>query len=332
MVSNNPNDWNAANSESHSASDSNRIVSTNGTDLPFRFACNYEKSVETVYTDFATSHSLSYQSLDIICFSRRGKSLADLPSWVPDWSNARDTISANPFAFIGFPDGEYIYRYNASLGIPSSFSFKNDVLEADGMVIDAVQAVGNAWELVIPPGVEFYVTLQQWHHLALGARSQHANDTYVGAGTKHDAFIRTITADHDRVGKRIRIGQGYFDPMVCFAEDGSYSSQLYLDACRKPGFQNLERAVYLSVTRRRFFVTERGYFGLGNPELEVGDSLAILSGCSVPIALKRITTSPACMGVSGRHEYTLAGETFVLGWMDGEAALEKRALERILIR
>jgi hypothetical protein len=67
-------------------------------------------------------------------------------------------------------------------------------------------------------------------------------------------------------------------------------------------------AIGYKLNKRNFFVTERGYMGLGSPQIDKGDLVSVLPGCSVPIVLRKID-----------QWYVLRGECFVMGLMDGEA-------------
>ncbi|KAL7905862.1 hypothetical protein GGI35DRAFT_459508 [Trichoderma velutinum] len=63
---------------------------------------------------------------------------------------------------------------------------------------------------------------------------------------------------------------------------------------------------------RKFFVTKRGYFGLGPQKAEPGDRIAVLFGSAVPFVLRQ--------GVSatGKRAWRIVGECYVHGIMQGE--------------
>jgi hypothetical protein len=63
------------------------------------------------------------------------------------------------------------------------------------------------------------------------------------------------------------------------------------------------------VHRRRLFTTERGLLGSGIETLQKGDEVWLLCNARVPMILRRTT-------ISG--EYTLIGECYVYGFMNGE--------------
>jgi hypothetical protein len=60
---------------------------------------------------------------------------------------------------------------------------------------------------------------------------------------------------------------------------------------------------------RRFILTENGNYALAPQIAKEGDLCAVISGMSVPVILRKI---------EGKDRYSLVGEAFVLGKMDGE--------------
>ncbi|KAK2016850.1 HET-domain-containing protein [Colletotrichum eremochloae] len=79
-------------------------------------------------------------------------------------------------------------------------------------------------------------------------------------------------------------------------------------------------------TNRRFFVSDRGYWGLGPSLMRKGDVCAILFGADVPIILR------PC---GGRGQYRLVGQAYMNGvmygeivgkWEEGDAACKKEEI------
>ncbi|KAL7928956.1 heterokaryon incompatibility domain-containing protein [Trichoderma chlorosporum] len=63
---------------------------------------------------------------------------------------------------------------------------------------------------------------------------------------------------------------------------------------------------------RRFFITKKGYFGLGPQKLEPGDKVAVLFGAGVPFVLRKYATA------AGKRAWKIVGECYVHGIMQGE--------------
>ncbi|PMD31122.1 hypothetical protein L207DRAFT_385252, partial [Hyaloscypha variabilis F] len=58
---------------------------------------------------------------------------------------------------------------------------------------------------------------------------------------------------------------------------------------------------------RRFFITEKGYLGLGPGHMEVGDQVTVLFGGKTPFILRKF-----------EDHFKLIGESYIHGIMEGE--------------
>jgi hypothetical protein len=79
--------------------------------------------------------------------------------------------------------------------------------------------------------------------------------------------------------------------------------------------------VLSSVLRRKFFMTQRGYLGLGPARMQVGDSIYILCGGRCPLVLRKSRTVSTFKPREGSDPQTLhnfLGDCYVQGIMDGE--------------
>ena len=66
-----------------------------------------------------------------------------------------------------------------------------------------------------------------------------------------------------------------------------------------------------SITNRVLFWTSSGYLGLGNRYLKAGDAVVIFDGAQTPFVLRSAAV------VDGDLEWTLVGDCYMDGWMDG---------------
>jgi hypothetical protein len=66
---------------------------------------------------------------------------------------------------------------------------------------------------------------------------------------------------------------------------------------------------------RQLILTERGYFGLALTDARLGDTVSCLLGGRVPYILRKVTDCPE----SRQNRYTLIGESYIYGLMEGEA-------------
>jgi hypothetical protein len=69
------------------------------------------------------------------------------------------------------------------------------------------------------------------------------------------------------------------------------------------------RHITAYINNRSFFVTKRGYIGIGPDTMKSGDIVCTLFGCTVPFILR---------AVEGSEKFRLLGESYVHGIMDGE--------------
>jgi hypothetical protein len=76
------------------------------------------------------------------------------------------------------------------------------------------------------------------------------------------------------------------------------------------------KVVELHCGYRRFFITEKGYLGLGPNKIETGDQVCILFGGKTPFILRKV-----------EEHYKLIGEAYIHGIMNGEIVQQWEAGE-----
>jgi len=74
--------------------------------------------------------------------------------------------------------------------------------------------------------------------------------------------------------------------------------------------------IWASPVKRRFYITHAGYMGLCQRSAEPGDQVCILSGGQTPFVLRKIGEGGISYPI-----YTLQGDCYLHGFMDGEALL-----------
>ncbi|KAL6902627.1 heterokaryon incompatibility domain-containing protein [Trichoderma evansii] len=74
----------------------------------------------------------------------------------------------------------------------------------------------------------------------------------------------------------------------------------------------LEAGIEKFALGRRFFITKKGYFGLGPQKLEPEDRIAVLFGSGVPFVLRK------CPTIRGKRAWRIIGECYVQGIMQGK--------------
>lgn len=291
------------------------------------------------------------------------QSMDGLPSWVPDWSRARQTTSigaqlrlANIYTASGTPKMD-----------PTNLSFGAEYRELHirGWAFDTISASLTAvhaspditWK--DPPANNS--TLLSCYHVAKALETypgsrHHPDATTTTTTTVFDAFWRTLVADKDApLGLHRDQTAKERAPAAAFAEvfsllldastgaSPSLPGQTYskrqrlprgkpgrlepagLAARRQPAaaFKQLRVALQAALAGRRFGVTERGFLGVFPGYVGAGDVVCVLEGFHVPFVLR-----PAD-GEEGK--FAVLGECYVHGIMNGEAVAEGKDVEFVLI-
>ncbi|RDW57329.1 hypothetical protein BP5796_12779 [Coleophoma crateriformis] len=81
---------------------------------------------------------------------------------------------------------------------------------------------------------------------------------------------------------------------------------------------SIDTAIRSASVRRSFFITDKGYIGLGPAKMGVGDDLYIVLGCRTPLILRRGSATPT-QGQLPWPVYYVIGDCYAHGLMDGEA-------------
>ena len=284
----------------------------------------------------------------------------DLPSWVPNWCAP---THKDPTPLVGYPS--HFRRYWAS-GEDSSAvihhdSASNTTLGVDGLLFDTVVSVATPWHpdpsrpILTRRGV---TSLESWETLAL--------DTSCFAGPcpyaeleegRKTALWRTYITDccgeisdpgtgstmlecwYDRSGwTTMPPSMDDMTSMGLWAANSITIDISYLHWDLHKEIRRIEGGGaetagseklygrYLERIRdacghRVLFVTARGYMGLGPWNAKVGDHVCVLKGADTPFLLRPVERKD--------ERYTLVGETYVLGIMEGEAMADEEVDEKL---
>ncbi|KAK0644234.1 heterokaryon incompatibility protein-domain-containing protein [Cercophora newfieldiana] len=173
--------------------------------LPQGIIPDYESSIQEVYAATATRIIQRTNSLEVLGSAglrKPGEGVADLPSWVPDWSIS-DIASTLNYKTV---DGTYLYNFNAT-GTTSLHScpavFEGDQLHLSGFCFDKVIEVGDANDLPLRKGTATVSILQvvpqtaalflSWFR-ASGCLQR--DKKYPGGRDMVGAFVQTIFLGH----------------------------------------------------------------------------------------------------------------------------------------
>ncbi|KAM7185851.1 Heterokaryon incompatibility protein (HET) domain containing protein [Naviculisporaceae sp. PSN 640] len=270
---------------------------------------DYANSLEKIYTDAARaaiSHDKNLLLLHTIITTGR---MPGAPSWVPNWK-APPTLTVMQ-----------TQCYNAAKDSEPEFSFSPDGqrLTITGIYVDEIISRAGAVTPIDPMDIEQDPSkLLEVFRPMRACLSRHSSPP-----SPKEAFFRTITLDgafDQGDPERFRDAFERWFPLVI--EDTKTDLYTALASALDAGSGDLSQDVGIFLSKvtanmagKAYFVTKKGYVGAGMHDLEVGDSLVVFSGVSVPYILRR-----GKMDEEGRHcTYTLIGPAYAHGIMYGQA-------------
>ncbi|KAH8777525.1 hypothetical protein F5883DRAFT_696048 [Diaporthe sp. PMI_573] len=226
-----------------------------------------------------------------------------LPSWVPDLEAAvPDNLDRSMLNLKRkYMNGSNLLFSAGTQRDMELRSSREDELRLGGRRMDSIRRIFQK----PPPNLwhdgESLVLMQHlradWHRL-LESDPHLDLSHYPSGGTYTEAFYRTCVCDtlgpKDRSIRRVT------------EDDGEILKNGLAQHGYAPG-----SGIYPTTT---FFITHRGYIGVGPEDTQVGDVLYVLFGGHVPFLLREIPETP-----ERRGSHTFVGHTYVHGIMDGEA-------------
>ncbi|KAF2840686.1 HET-domain-containing protein [Patellaria atrata CBS 101060] len=294
---------------------------------------DYSKSTFEIYREVASrvvnhqdlpelkdQHSLSL--LSYVSHSMFTGSIPEgFPSWIPRWDHYNRGVALNrinDYAAAGKTEPVIVPSDDAN------------VLLAYGTVIDTVYGSTNIMK-------RDHFIVPSWNVTDRGSRNA-INDIWAKIETygsskypNGNGILRAISATlaADISDRRVPGPENYEAPHQLVADFSAYLSELVdqdyavdmiqgNNSDRLAGIQSLgERgrwqnfllAAMDACNHRKFFCSEKGYFGIGPPVLQDGDKICVLFGANTPFILRP--------DVDGTHK--LVGECYVNGLMNGEA-------------
>lgn len=303
--------------------------------LPPVLRPDYRKSVVEVFRD-VTLYLIRQGSLDILSGVEdvKFRQIHQLPSWVPDYSvHQVASILCMP------PRPGWMTLYAAAVRREVSVQHSPtdpNILTLSAYKVDTISKIGSIAEESI------YLTLEKWASMVdFSAAYPIVNGK---ACAMIDAFWRTLIGNIGLGIDRYPVSEDWLHKFAAFSlqtreelqQNMSTSSVVPKAAGESPSFTpgidsilrllkdqyhgndypDQDGGLYESTMHhvswyRRLFRTNEGYFGLAHPSSQPGDEVVLLSGGRVPFVVRRVTAER-------RECYSVVGETYVHGIMDGE--------------
>jgi hypothetical protein len=282
---------------------------------------DYSKTKSQVFTEVAMA-LIQQMGLEVLTWCHpKAPPREDcyLPSWAPDWSSA----FSRPLGKFG---RETNFRYMASGDSTARFQFLDSsnefpILCASGIKVDEIFAVGQALTQVpvsdltwLTNGLDPNYQLQQEWLSDIERLSKHCGNRYGSSQALEDAVWRTPITDleftsageYRRASSSMQKGHllyrtGFFRATMSQRELQQRSDDIGLIAM-------YWRPMVSRSSGRKYFVSQRGYLGVGPSTISPGDVIAIVLGLDTPLVLRAIE----------KDHYQIVGEAYVHGIMDGE--------------
>jgi Heterokaryon incompatibility protein (HET) len=304
---------------------------------------DYTKDVSSLYRDTAHYMLIKEQNLSLLRTAGVGsaRNLKDLPSWVPDWSCS---------SFAGSPGGTYMAtkeKWPSVREVTIRGTRDCNAIAITGKVLDKVRYLSTERVLTLNTNAVYegnLVTERQysWYVEMKELVEQHVPEMYATRQPKEEALWRTLIGDQGADGVR-----------PASSEYGEYyriwhrilaDIENFIACCKRnvlpPGF-NTDQEVMEMIVRytrfnsgfgqfnlgKRFCVTGNKYIGIVPPGTQPGDVICILFGADAPFVIREIPRAGSMW-----KSYSLVGDCYIHGIMDGEQLESQTPEEPIILR
>ena len=273
---------------------------------------DYQRSVVDIYVDFFVDWINYNHCADILGYISANDEIAtsDFPSWCPRW-DLPPTVSS---PLLRPQSRDY---FNAS----GSDNFHLRVLDrkriqVSGFIFDGIDAKSRS--ITLANILRFDDTRTFRRNLAIpnffAAIAEREKDSPFSYDSTWKAFARTADAwEHGRREKKEQLSN-FASYMLDISRNGAVVEESVLRqfetlAALGGDAEDFEIDSLETVNGRAFFTTRNGYIGIGHNSLKVGDLVCVIFGYKMALLLR-----PA-----GNWTYTVQGECYLDGIMDGEA-------------
>lgn len=291
--------------------------------LPSARQYSYEVPAASLFANVTFDLIEEEQSLRaLIGSSEMPHMTPDLPTWSIDFANS------NHVGWRQLKWWNHSHRYH-QFSASGSGSFevvlrdKGTVLALTGFMVDEIVVASEAYEVPDSepiPNDRLLKTIRCWKTLLDQRCTEHGDSQgYQANDSWQFAFAQTVVGGLvmeefplERTDATVITD---LDGLLAVLERDDTDHKLYQSACGM-------------VPNHAFFVTRKGYLGVGPPRTRVGDQVWVLHGGRVPFVLRTTKSDDSAVLPLER---TLVGDAYVHGIMDGEAAGGDRG-QRVWLR
>jgi hypothetical protein len=255
--------------------------------------------------------------------------LPSWPSWVPDWSMLPKNDPSQQFHAEKY---DHFKAYGHQSLPPVVYDHRT--LHVRGINWETVSRLGPAIKSPskLALGKGCFATIRSWYELAISYGLPSSSGIRDIKHLQHRAFWRTMifdivvpinAVDIDGFAQAARATENDYDTLR--TEFESFETQL--ETYRSPVvFSRPLQVMMNNVLRTQFIITASGYLGMVPLDTRVGDQIFFLANGNMPFVLRPSQETFSAPGSSEvkRICYTLVGECYVDGLMDGELAAKLR--------
>ncbi|KAK3672467.1 hypothetical protein LTR78_007774 [Recurvomyces mirabilis] len=282
--------------------------------LPAGIAPDYSRAVRDIYCDAAKLAMAELNSADTLLYvcHRTTEEVKTnwLPTWIPQWQRKQDLeVDYFPLNHKGFHAG----GPSCTVGSNVFMEGRLDVLSLEGFILDEIHSVAPVFVASMLENAE---GLLVW--------VKHIEDLVPGSDLDNGDLALTLIASlsHARALMTQKQAQAGYAAIKHFMVEHGHLPRIK-DNYQKPN-ASIAHAYLEALSRwsknRCFFITCKGYIGIGPKVVRSDDVVVILQGCSVPLVLRHYLRSEA--------SYFVVGQAYVNGVMFGEGVVAHRARGR----
>jgi hypothetical protein len=317
---------------------------------------DYSKAVEEIFTDVARYilSTSDMNRLSMLKFAGIGitRSMsASLPTWVPQWGSGDRTNSLTTTGNLKERSTVYDYQTSGITTPEICIDYNSKTLSVGGLLVDEIVNIGVEpppsfdGDLFTSSGIKASnARLWTWRREAQQLSKAGPSRIYSTEEDRDEAFWRTcmgnrlVTSEgvtrpapaaygeyyrsaikERRIQQLLSIGfwtEYWTEEMAIEREFGSLAG---FEECAGQA-RKYEAAIGPHAYGRRFCMTARGYMSLVPPNSKAGDVVCVLFGSQTPFVLRPESErrSEPMETVDSLGIYTLVGECYVNGMMDGE--------------
>ncbi len=187
----------------------------------------------------------------------------------------------------------------------ASYNFDEmlDTLMINGYHFDAIKKLSGCLPALALPPANGSIIPRDWSTFVQDFIHDDGPDPHIQKPNKIAALSRTVIADrsYDDASGSQRATAAFYEDLHNVVYDAPFNTPAGIRGkyCRS--------IVFRTTHGRQLFVSQKGYLGLGPADAKEGDILCILLGVRVPLVLRQ-----------ERNHYTIIGDCYVDGVMDGE--------------